>query len=95
MLVAKYDLKITGIDILPGLITTAQRLADEQQLDIVYKVMHGADLSGHTNSPREKNRLNSVVIGRKLSDRYNDSAIDEPLKSESKGGETPDTDKIA
>ena len=47
------------------------------------------------NSPREKNRLNSVVIGRKLSDRYNDSAIDEPLKSESKGGETPDTDKIA
>ena len=48
-----------------------------------------------TNSPREKNRLNSGVIGRKLSDRYNDSAIDEPLKSESKGGETPDTDKIA
>ena len=48
-----------------------------------------------TNSPREKNRLNSVVIGRKLSGRYNDSAIDEPLKSESKGGETPDTDKIA
>ena len=26
---------------------------------------------------------------------YNDSAIDEPLKSESKGDETPDTDKIA
>ena len=48
-----------------------------------------------TNSPREKNRLNSGVIGRKLFDRYNDSVIDEPLKSESKGSETPDTDKIA
>ena len=48
-----------------------------------------------TNSPQEKNRLNYGVIGRKLSDRYNDSAIDEPLQSESKGGETPDTDKIA
>ena len=48
-----------------------------------------------TNSPREKNRLNSGVIGRKLSDRYNNSAIDEPLKSELKEGETPDTDKIA
>ena len=34
-------------------------------------------------------------IGRKLFDRYNDSAIDKPLKSESKGTETPDTDKIA
>ena len=47
------------------------------------------------NSPREKNRLNSGVIGHKLFDRYNDSAIDEPLKYESKGGKTPDTDKVA
>ena len=45
--------------------------------------------------PTKKNRLNSGVIGRKLSGRYNDSAIDEPLKSESKGSETPDTDEIA
>ena len=54
LLVAKYDLKITGIDISSGLITIAHRLADDQQLDVVYKLMHTAGLSGHTNSPREK-----------------------------------------
>ena len=56
---------------------------------------HLPDRPSSTNSPREKNRLNSGVIGHKLFDRYNDSAIDEPLKYESKGGEIPDIDKIA
>ena len=59
------------------------------------QIVMGTDQRDVTNSPREKNRLNSSVIGRKFSDRYNDSAIDGLLKSESKGGETPDIDKIA
>ncbi len=44
LLADEYQLKVAGIDMSPGLITAATRFANEQQLDIVYEVRHGADL---------------------------------------------------
>jgi ubiquinone/menaquinone biosynthesis C-methylase UbiE len=40
----KYGLKVTGIDISQGLITTAKRLAREKGLNIKYEVRHAVDL---------------------------------------------------
>ncbi|MCZ6677345.1 MAG: methyltransferase domain-containing protein [Candidatus Poribacteria bacterium] len=45
LLAADYGLRITGVDVSPGLISTARRLAEEQDLDIVYEVRHAADLT--------------------------------------------------
>ena len=45
LLSAQYGLKVTGIDISPGLITTARRLADERQLQITYEVRRASDIS--------------------------------------------------
>ena len=45
LLADTYNLKVTGIDISPGLITAANRLAAEKGLDIDFEVKHGADIS--------------------------------------------------
>lgn len=44
LLAGQYGLKVTGIDLSPGLITTAKRLAEEQGLEIAYEVRHAIDL---------------------------------------------------
>jgi SAM-dependent methyltransferase len=44
LLAGQYGLKVTGIDLSPGLITTAKRLAEEQGLKIIYEVRHAIDL---------------------------------------------------
>jgi ubiquinone/menaquinone biosynthesis C-methylase UbiE len=40
----RFGLKVTGIDISSGLITTARRLAGEKGLEITYEVRHAVDL---------------------------------------------------
>lgn len=40
----RYGLKVTGIDISPGLIENAKRFAKEQGLKIAYEVRHGREL---------------------------------------------------
>lgn len=42
-----YGLRVTGIDISPGLIATAKRFAAEKQLEIEYEVKHARDLNWH------------------------------------------------
>ena len=44
LLAGQYGLKVTGIDLSPGLITTAKRLAEEQGLEIAYEVRNAIDL---------------------------------------------------
>ena len=44
LLAAQYSLNVTGIDISPGLIDTANRLAAERQIEVVYEVRHAKDL---------------------------------------------------
>lgn len=39
-----HELRVTGVDISPGLIAAARILADERSLDIVYEVKHGRDI---------------------------------------------------
>ena len=39
-----YALQVTGIDIAPGLIATAKRLAEKQEAEIVFQVQHARDL---------------------------------------------------
>lgn len=56
LLATQYALKVTGIDVSPGLITTAKRLAAEQHIDINYEVRHAKDL------PRN-NDFNQTLIG--------------------------------
>jgi SAM-dependent methyltransferase len=41
----QYGMKVTGIDISPGLIATANRLAKEQGLEITYQVRNATDIS--------------------------------------------------
>jgi SAM-dependent methyltransferase len=45
LLAIKYGLRVTGIDISPGLITAAKRLASERRVEIGYEVGHGRDLT--------------------------------------------------
>ena len=45
LLAGRYSLEVTGIDISPGLITTARRFAGEQRLEIIYEVKHAADIA--------------------------------------------------
>ncbi len=42
-----YGLRVTGIDISPGLIATAKRFAAEKRLGIEYEVKHARDLNWH------------------------------------------------
>jgi ubiquinone/menaquinone biosynthesis C-methylase UbiE len=44
VLADRYGLKVTGIDISPGLITAARRFAGEKGLDITYEVRNATDL---------------------------------------------------
>jgi ubiquinone/menaquinone biosynthesis C-methylase UbiE len=43
-LAAQYGMKVTGIDLSPGLIATAKRLAEEQGLEITYEVRQAKNL---------------------------------------------------
>jgi len=45
LLSSQHGLKVTGIDISPGLITAAKRFAGERGLEITYEVRHARDLS--------------------------------------------------
>lgn len=47
VLASDYALTVTGVDISPGLIETARRLAREAGLSIDYEVKHGRDLDWH------------------------------------------------
>ena len=42
-----YALQVTGIDIAPGLIATAKRLAEKQETKITYQVQHARDMKWH------------------------------------------------
>jgi len=44
LLAGQHGLKVTGIDLSPGLITTAKRLAKEQGLGVTYEVRQAKDL---------------------------------------------------
>ncbi|MBC8456736.1 MAG: class I SAM-dependent methyltransferase [Deltaproteobacteria bacterium] len=44
LLAGRQGLKVTGIDISPGLVKTAKRFAKEKGLKIIYEVRHGRDL---------------------------------------------------
>jgi ubiquinone/menaquinone biosynthesis C-methylase UbiE len=44
VLASEHGLNVTGIDISPGLIAAAERLARERGLAIAYRLMHGRDL---------------------------------------------------
>ena len=44
LLAKEHGIKVTGVDISPGLIATAKRMANEQGLEITYEVRHGRDL---------------------------------------------------
>ena len=41
----RYDLRVTGVDISPGLIAAARTLADERSLEITYEAKHARDLN--------------------------------------------------
>jgi glycine/sarcosine N-methyltransferase len=62
LLAGKYNLKVTGIDISPGLITTARRLAAEQKLEIVFEVKHARGLSWNYEFDRAMIAGNSLSL---------------------------------
>ena len=62
LLAAQHDLKVTGVDISPGLITTARRLAHQQQLEITYEIGHAADISWDNEFDRAMIAYNSFSL---------------------------------
>jgi len=62
LLVEQYGLKVTGIDLSPGLITTAKRLAEEQGLEITYEVMHATGLPWSNEFDRVMIAYNSFSL---------------------------------
>lgn len=56
ILASSYGLRVTGVDISPGLIATAKKMATAQGLDITYEIGHGKD-------PRGRNTFDHALIG--------------------------------
>lgn len=62
LLAGQYGLKVTGIDLSLGLITTAKRLAEEQGLEIAYEVRHAIDLPWSNEFDRAMIAYNSFSL---------------------------------
>lgn len=62
LLAGQHGVNITGIDLSPGLISTAKRLAEEQGLKIAFEVRHAKDISWINEFDRAMIAYNSFSL---------------------------------